>query len=399
MNSNKLLAITMLFVLMWTALRAGNSYIVFRFDDYGLTDKSFNNELFDVFAKAHVPLVVGVTPSKQMQYPGSNRMLDEEEVTLLKKYLNDGVIEVALHGYNHVDLYNPTNGISEFRCLPYELQKEKIKMGKEYLESVLGRRVVSFIPPFNSYDNNTLEALKDCGFEIISAARTLTDGSIKPYPYLLPATTDLFSLKKGLPQTRLSNEDKLLICLIHDYDFKCIKRKGYKKYNGGTYSFEELSKLLEYVKQKNAMATTFQTLNHKKLTGDYIYGSSNISKYLLYIPGFLRRYLSPQFISRSSKALTILKYLSILTIILYFIVSISLMTLGLILLYRWKPYLRFLVFLKTILYIVIILAIHNDPILGSRLRCLIYFDLSLMLTLLYVITNISKQLVKVKKLD
>lgn len=87
---------------------------------------------------------------------------------------------IAMHGYQHVfalkaDGIVTRNKISEFAGLPYEVQLEKIKRGKEILKSH-GIETDVFFAPAHSYDDNTLRALSACGFKYVS------DGfSSKPY--------------------------------------------------------------------------------------------------------------------------------------------------------------------------------------------------------------------------
>lgn len=96
------------------------------------------------------------------------------------KGLQDKGYTIAMHGYIHV-FDNHARGIvvkrwdSEFAGHPYEVQLEKIRKGKEILESH-GIHTDIFFAPGHSYDENTLKALAVCGFKYMS------DGlSYKPY--------------------------------------------------------------------------------------------------------------------------------------------------------------------------------------------------------------------------
>lgn len=97
----------------------------------------------------------------------------------VKELQNKGYT-IAMHGYIHV-FDNHARGIvvnrwdSEFAGHPYEVQQEKIRKGKETLESH-GIYTDVFFAPGHSYDENTLKALATCGFKYMS------DGlSCKPY--------------------------------------------------------------------------------------------------------------------------------------------------------------------------------------------------------------------------
>lgn len=58
---------------------------------------------------------------------------------------------------------------SEFKDLPYPEQFEKINKGKLLLEKWFDAEVVSFIPPFNSHDENTIKACESSGLKIFSS--------------------------------------------------------------------------------------------------------------------------------------------------------------------------------------------------------------------------------------
>lgn len=67
------------------------------------------------------------------------------------------------------------NPFSEFAGLSFENQVKKLQAGKQILEEN-GIRTDVFMAPGHTYDKNTLRALKECGFHVI------TDGlSSKPY--------------------------------------------------------------------------------------------------------------------------------------------------------------------------------------------------------------------------
>ena len=87
---------------------------------------------------------------------------------------------IAQHGMYHVYETQDSgilgiNPFSEFAGLSYEAQVEKLSKGKLVLED-LGVNIDIFMAPGHTYDKNTLRALKDTGFAVI------TDGLYKkPY--------------------------------------------------------------------------------------------------------------------------------------------------------------------------------------------------------------------------
>lgn len=81
---------------------------------------------------------------------------------------------IAMHGCNHVYITEnsgifPINNRSEFAGVPYEEQLQKIKAGKDIFKRHHIQTDV-FMAPAHSFDENTIKALKECGF------RYITDG-------------------------------------------------------------------------------------------------------------------------------------------------------------------------------------------------------------------------------
>ena len=74
--------------------------------------------------------------------------------------------ELALHGYSHVfetnsGGINPVHQRSEFAGHPFDIQKEKIEKGMEqFKEWEINPRV--FIAPAHTFDETTLEVVKEC---------------------------------------------------------------------------------------------------------------------------------------------------------------------------------------------------------------------------------------------
>ncbi len=177
-------------------------YIIFRNDDpCALSDPKRERRILELFERYHIPQVLAVIP-KDVDDPhnssvGKYHPLEEnpEMVTLLKEYQQKGLIEIAQHGYTHqtnkyhpsineataqknskgIDKqwlgYNPSNpeGYSEFSGLSKKDQREKIVQGKNYLEKIFNSKLETFIFPWNTYDQTSLEVLKEQGFKFVPA--------------------------------------------------------------------------------------------------------------------------------------------------------------------------------------------------------------------------------------
>ena len=149
-------------------------YVVFRMDDYSaVSDTGLELRILDLFEKKQVGITLGVVPfvcAGDQKDPTAQSLiaLPHEKAELLKAKLKAGFLDIALHGYAH-QTNDVSDGPSEFAGVDYAAQVEKLKEGRRFLEQVTGHSVECFIPPWNSYDLNTLRALEEAGFEILSA--------------------------------------------------------------------------------------------------------------------------------------------------------------------------------------------------------------------------------------
>lgn len=131
-----------------------------------------------VLNKYNICPLIGVVPKNQ------DKTLHKEENNAdfwnLVKELQSSGWKVAQHGTYHVYETSDSgllgiNPFSEFAGLSYEVQLQKLQAGKQILEDH-GILTDIFMAPGHTYDNNTLKALAECGFKVV------TDGLYKnPY--------------------------------------------------------------------------------------------------------------------------------------------------------------------------------------------------------------------------
>lgn len=153
--------------------------ILVRFDDICPTMNFHQFQIaMEQMDKNGVKPLIGVIPDCQ----DPDLQIEEPHVDFWEfvKELQAKGYTVAMHGSVHV-FDNHARGTivnrwdSEFAGHPYEIQLQKIRKGKEILESH-GIHTDIFFAPGHSYDNNTLKALYACGFKYISDGK-----SAKPY--------------------------------------------------------------------------------------------------------------------------------------------------------------------------------------------------------------------------
>ena len=107
----------------------------------------------------------------------------------LKNVSNDAFFEFAMHGYDHSQ--------NEFGSITVENATNKLENGTAVIEKVVGRKPVTFIVPYNVYNNNTLEALKILNMTIISSGyddvgRGIAFKEVEGIRHM-PQTTDPFN--------------------------------------------------------------------------------------------------------------------------------------------------------------------------------------------------------------
>lgn len=239
--------------------------VVFRFDDYQLKSIPFYDSLLIVFEKNRIPLCLGIIPfDKNGSFYND---LNQEQLDDFKTRIRNNEIEIALHGYNHKDndlqkvSFLKNVSMSEFSGLSYSAQYTKLKLAKESIDSLLDIDVNVFIPPFNTYDENTLKALESLKFEIISAN---IDGSsnsdkISFIPFTL---NDLNELQKVIIMHQ--NDQITIVVMMHSYSFKEIS--NYTGDNTKRIEFKQLDSLLNWIKgQSYIHATTFFRLSQSEI--------------------------------------------------------------------------------------------------------------------------------------
>lgn len=194
--------------------------IFFRYDDYSeLSDTQIDLAVLQTLIRAgHIPLVGIIPLIADVNWGlGDNiplRRLSQERIQRLKHFLPH--VEIALHGYTH-QAVTRYSGLFEFGdVVALSCQAERLADGKDFLEYAFGVDVNWFVPPWNSYGNNTLVALKQCGFAGVSADAAF--GPVVEDLAFAPATALVheLSLFKRFAQLNTAGD---IIVVLHDYDF------------------------------------------------------------------------------------------------------------------------------------------------------------------------------------
>jgi hypothetical protein len=282
---------TLFFFLLLTgnplqAQPRGKISVLLRIDDYGIDNTAIYESLFRTSGTLGIPLNVGVVPFKcdSSGFPGNRHGLTENQVALLKRGIDSCRVNIALHGYCHRANYLKRNGTSEFYGSPPEVQHASIREGKEYLDSIFDTRVITFIPPWNSYDDITLSVLSGLGFRLISPANYGLTGSGSPSMKYLPYTTDLAHVRAVIEKLAGEAEGNpaTIVVLFHTYDFledQANSTAGYasQKSPRQRMTLPEYAQLLQWMKQQGVdfysfgqAATSFPDLSQQRFRRNHL---------------------------------------------------------------------------------------------------------------------------------
>lgn len=201
--------------------------VVFRYDDYRMVHSEFQKELVQTFVKHGIPLSLGVIPFDRR---GELLIEDDADVATIKELAAKGLIEVCIHGYNHT--YIASSG--EFYGLSIDQQRFRLTTSKNTLDSVFDIHTVTFIPPWNSYDDNTLCVLDSLGIKVLSSCMTIGQQFTNPNLLYLSESVDSFG---KFVHTLRKNQNRrgIIVFMFHNYDFS------------DTFTIDDLDVLLEEV--------------------------------------------------------------------------------------------------------------------------------------------------------
>ncbi|MDK2372626.1 MAG: DUF2334 domain-containing protein [Candidatus Korarchaeota archaeon] len=146
--------------------KSSRTIVIFRMDDPQPDWKeNMLKRAINLFASERVPVTLGVIPK-----PLNKSSISQHPSFIIfihRLAMKKGSFEIAQHGYTHMVL-TKYGGSSEFGGLPLRTQMDLMRDGRDILETV-GFRPITFIPPFDTYDSNTIRAAKELGFKVFSA--------------------------------------------------------------------------------------------------------------------------------------------------------------------------------------------------------------------------------------
>ena len=126
--------------------------VIFRLDD--IQDYYLNtqqNAVMDKFIQRNENVTLGVI----LNFAGN----DQSVISKVIAGHQSGNFEVATHGWNHDD----------YSTLSAQTQKDTLQLAKNKMQTLFGINSTIFIMPYNTFNANTQQAMKDLGYNIISA--------------------------------------------------------------------------------------------------------------------------------------------------------------------------------------------------------------------------------------
>lgn len=272
---------------------SSNIKIIFRYDDFYLKKDSINEQLVNLFIKNRIPIVLGVIP-----FDKEEKLImdgDYHFLPTLKKGINQNLIEIAIHGFNHEKI----STFGEFSITPYSEQFRRMNKSKHALDSIFSVNTITFIPPWNSYDVNTLKAMEKLSLHYLSSSlssnQNISSKNIDYLPYTLDHPNKLLSTL----DTYKSREG-IIVLMFHRYDFNT------------KFNLSNISDILCKVHDINNLeALTFSQLKNKQ-------ESANNERFRLnYQRNLLKKYICSN--NGMLQTTCYLKFLNMLNIVLHFI--------------------------------------------------------------------------------
>ncbi len=222
-------------------------YVIFRYDDFSsISSQEIENKLVEIFGRYKAGCTFGVIPCAVNTGCTSDREigslpdLPQEKIKILREAERENEIEIALHGLCH----NQERGkLTEFAGLPVEEQINKVRLGKDALERAVNTQIVTFIPPWNAYDEATIQALGITGIRICCA--DLNGPATNDRIYLLPSTCNIRRLKESFPAIKNLEEPQIIVTEYHSFDFV---ESGSER---GWLNLDEFANLIRWCKSQD----------------------------------------------------------------------------------------------------------------------------------------------------
>jgi len=226
-------ALRILLILLWGcpwalagATDCAPVSVILRHDDYTARSPiEIEKELFAGIERLGASVVVGVVPFFGAAVPpeGSTANLSRDKIALLADYAARDIVELAVHGYRHVDSAIPDSN-SEFAGVPAGTQAKWAREAKRAVEAAFGKPARIFIPPWNRHDANTVAAVEAAGYRVLSSSQAQPAAGDAGLLYL-PGTLYPQDFAATIDQLLADGQcGGILVVTSHPYDFARDRR-------------------------------------------------------------------------------------------------------------------------------------------------------------------------------
>ena len=239
-----------------------HKYLVLRYDDYSPISPyvgpprqiATEKRLFDLAAKYDATVSVGVIPFPIEDHDATPRNPATTQTTqswlsdsnspwveLLRGSVDRGVVEPALHGFEHRKRTPADHRPGEYRGQPHDWQRQTIRLGRDAMLNALGSPIRVFIPPWNAWDTDTVEALEELDFEWLSPDQhdaSFDSDAIRIAPQ---CTADPAVALAAMEDSDDAPPGTVLVLVAHPFDFENDREKG-EQY------FRDLESVLAFAK-------------------------------------------------------------------------------------------------------------------------------------------------------
>ena len=193
--------------------------VSFRFDDPSPTsDHALEQGIIDILSRHELSACFAAVPFRVSE--SGERI---EWTMDLAQHLIDaqqaGTIEIAQHGHSHVRLgATQTGAPSEFYGIAPAQQLSAIREGLAHLQSIFGKTITGFVPPWNTYDSVTSQAVSTAGLKFLSASWEIYPGGEVS---IVPRTCTLRNARSTIERARrFGSLNPAVVVVFHPDDFE-----------------------------------------------------------------------------------------------------------------------------------------------------------------------------------
>jgi len=263
--------------------------IILRFDDPSATsDHLLERQIIECLGSKDAKATFAVIPFKCRE--NEHDYTDISWAYHLIKGQLSGITEIALHGFSHEKRgYTPQGSPTEFDGIAVDTQEKMIREGVDHLRTIFGKNSISgFVPPWNSYDKDTLQALENQRLRYISAG-AIYPGKYKTSVMHLPRTCQFIDIKRAVAEARrYAKLNPKVIAVMHHYDFI---ENGTKT---ARLSLSQFSELLTWINAQSDLS--FHTLGELADTDTPQANMRHLNwqPYITKLPWRIKKYLPKQ---------------------------------------------------------------------------------------------------------